>query len=244
MTLPSAAPTRFPQLVALLGGLVFVGSLLFFVASFVWRFDAGTRAWDPTLAARAGLIDLAFFTAFALHHSVFARVGLKTWIRRVAPPALERSLYVWASSLLFLATCWFWQPVPGIVWQVGGFAGLLMMAAQFGAAVFAVVAARGLDVLDLAGVRQVLAPAAQAPARLLDDRGPYRLVRHPIYLGWWGMVWLPPVMNGTRLVFAATSCAYLLLAIPFEERDLRQTFGAAYDQYARRTRWRVLPFIY
>jgi len=57
-------------------------------------------------------------------------------------------------------------------------------------------------------------------------------------------VWLTPVMNGTGLVFALTSCIYLLLAVPYEERDLRQTFGIAYDRYAERVRWKFLPFVY
>jgi protein-S-isoprenylcysteine O-methyltransferase Ste14 len=69
-------------------------------------------------------------------------------------------------------------------------------------------------------------------------------VRHPIYLGWFLMVWGAPEMTGTRLVFAAASCVYLLLAIIFEERDLHRTFGTAYQRYARRVRWKVLPGVH
>jgi protein-S-isoprenylcysteine O-methyltransferase Ste14 len=72
----------------------------------------------------------------------------------------------------------------------------------------------------------------------------YRLVRHPIYFAWVLMVWPAPVMTGTRLCFAVLSTLYLAVAIPFEERTLRRTFGPAYDGYATRVRWRMVPFLY
>ena len=103
--------------------------------------------------------------------------------------------------------------------------------------------ARRLDVLDLAGVNQGFDRSTTRPAGLVSD-GVYGLVRHPIYLGWLLIVWLTPVMTGTRLVFAAVSTAYLVAAVPFEERGLRRLFGAEYDAYERRVRWRMLPFVY
>jgi protein-S-isoprenylcysteine O-methyltransferase Ste14 len=69
-------------------------------------------------------------------------------------------------------------------------------------------------------------------------------VRHPIYLGWFLMVFGVPVMTGTRLVFALSSCAYLVVAVPLEERTLQQTTGGKYDEYKRQVRWRILPGVY
>ena len=57
-------------------------------------------------------------------------------------------------------------------------------------------------------------------------------------------VWLPPEMNGTRLVFAVVSTLYLALAVPFEERDLIRSFGADYERYRQRVRWRMIPGLY
>jgi protein-S-isoprenylcysteine O-methyltransferase Ste14 len=51
-------------------------------------------------------------------------------------------------------------------------------------------------------------------------------------------------MTGTRLVFALVSCAYLLIAIPLEERTLRRTTRGQYDEYTRLVRWRLVPGIY
>jgi len=190
------------------------------------------------------VVDVVLFTVFALHHSVFARSGAKAWVRAHVPPALERSVYVWIASLLFLATCAWWQPVGGTLWRATGPIAGLLLAVQAAAGAFTLVAARSMGVLELAGVRQVWGPPAPALTPTLDDRGPYAIVRHPIYLAWLFLVWAAPVMNGTRLVFAATSSLYLVAAVPFEEADLRRQFGAAYADYSRRVRWRLLPGLY
>jgi protein-S-isoprenylcysteine O-methyltransferase Ste14 len=112
------------------------------------------------------------------------------------------------------------------------------------AAVFTVWSAKGLGLLMLAGVEQTLGRDGRSRGVHLYQRGPYAIVRHPIYLGWFLMVWLAPVMNGTRLLFAIVSCFYLVIAVPWEERELRRAFGDLYVNYERRVRWRVLPLIY
>src|SRR5262245_58230332 len=106
--------TMLPRLVVLLGGMVFVASLLYFVYCYLWAFDA-PASLSPTVAI---LINIALFTLFAMHHSLFARLGVKRWIAQVVPANFERSTYVWISSVLFIAICAWWQPVAGTVWRV------------------------------------------------------------------------------------------------------------------------------
>jgi protein-S-isoprenylcysteine O-methyltransferase Ste14 len=228
--------------IAIGGGLLFVASLLYFLAQYAWRFGETPEPGAPLGAAIA--IDLGLFSVFALHHSVFARAGIKAWIARVAPPALERSIYVWVASVLFAAVCALWQPVAGVAWHVPGAAATAALIGQLAGVALSVIAAGRLDALELAGVRQVLAGPSPPALPRLDTAGPFRLVRHPIYLGWLFIVWLAPAMTGTRLTFAAVSSLYLVIAIPFEERALRRTFGARYDAYARHVRWRMLPGLY
>jgi hypothetical protein len=226
---------------AVAGGLMFVVSLVFFGVSYAWWFGS-VSPWSGVDALTAALIDLGLFSAFAFHHSLFARSWAHRWISLAVPPGLERSVYVWIASVLFLLVCRLWQPVPGVAWRVPDAGAIVFLSVQAVGAVLTIVAARHFNLLELAGVRQALARDAGSPVRL--DRGPFGLVRHPIYLGWFLMVWFPPVMNGTRLLFAAISCAYLVLAIPLEERDLRRTFGTAYDAYMQRVRWKILPGVY
>ncbi len=119
----------------------------------------------------------------------------------------------------------------------------MLIGVQTAGVLVTLFASRALDVLDLAGLRQAFGqPPARPDAPLTS--GLYALVRHPIYLGWFLMVWPAPRLTGTRLVFAAVTSLYLLAAIPAEERSLRRTFGEAYDRYARRVRWRVVPGVY
>jgi protein-S-isoprenylcysteine O-methyltransferase Ste14 len=94
-----------------------------------------------------------------------------------------------------------------------------------------------IDIWELAGI----VPAQPAVFRA---SGPYAWVRHPIYSGWFLFVWAVPTMTMTRFVFAAASCAYLLAAIPLEERTLRAASDGAYDRYMRQVRWKLVPGIY
>jgi methanethiol S-methyltransferase len=235
-------PSRAARVFAWGGALVFVLALAFFVHSYLVRFGAtaGGRAAAPLL------VNVLLFTGFALHHSLLARPGPKARVQRVVGVALERSVYTWTASVLFILVCWQWQPVPGTVYALRGAAALAGFAIQaLGLAMTALGSAR-LDVLDLAGVRPVLHAASSTPPDRpsLETRGLYGLVRHPVYLAWALFVFGAPDMTMTRFVFAVTSTAYLMVAIPFEERGLVRTFGAQYTAYCQRVRWRMIPGVY
>jgi protein-S-isoprenylcysteine O-methyltransferase Ste14 len=220
------------------GATLFVVSLL----HFAWRYFGpyGEPVAGPTMLTPV-LVDVLLFSAFALHHSLLARSGAKALVTRIVPPALERATFVWIASLLFIATCAWWQPVPGVLWHVTGPSAWLLRALSVIGAWLTLHSAAILDMFDLAGTRPFMQPR---PAAELTANGPYGLVRHPIYLAWLFLVWTPTAMTGTRLVFAAISTLYLVVAIPFEERSLRATLGPAYADYAARVRWRMVPFLY
>jgi protein-S-isoprenylcysteine O-methyltransferase Ste14 len=106
---------------------------------------------------------------------------------------------------------------------------------------FTAQSAGAIDPLELAGIRQA---ARAESAKGLQFGGPYRVVRHPIYLGWIMIVFGATRMTGDRLTFALLTTTYLLLAIPWEEQALEQSFGSEYLKYKQHVRWRVLPYIY
>ena len=199
-------------LFAWIGALLFLVSLLSFGLVYGWRLrvpaPASTAVWRDVLD------NVLLFTIFALHHSIMARTGAKAWITRMVPPDLERSVYVWIASLLFLAVCWLWQPLPGALWEVTGPAAWLLLAVQVIGVLLTLRAARIVGVWELAGVRQ---PDHTKPIEFRAS-GPFAIVRHPIYLGWVLIVFAAPEMTTSRLLFAVTSTAYLVAAIPFEEQ--------------------------
>lgn len=221
----------------------FLASLLFFLYSYFVRFDdPGT----PGAWVNPALVNLALFTAFALHHSLFARSGLKRRVAAAVSPALERTVYTLVSSVLFALVCWLWQGVPGTVYTLAAPWIWLAYGTVFAGLLITAQGARALDVLDLAGVRQVLnsrAPASRPPTPLRTD-GLYGFVRHPVYFGWVLIVFGAPSMTLTRLSFAVISSLYLAVAVPFEERSLIETFGPDYASYRERVRWRMIPGIY
>ena len=219
------------------GALLFVLSLLSFAVVYGWRLRTPAPASDG--ATRDAIANIILFTVFALHHSIMARTGAKAWITRRLPPDLERSVYVWIASLLFLAVCWMWQPLPGVIWEVRGPGLALYVGQAFGVAL-TLAAARIVGVWELAGVKQ---PDLTQPIEFKAD-GPFAIVRHPIYLGWVLMVFATPVMTTSRLLFAVVSTLYLIAAIPFEERSLLEAFPEEYGAYQKQMRWRLIPLIW
>lgn len=216
-------------------------SLVYAAWSYAWTFGAITSG--STSPVHAVWIDTLLFAGFALHHSAFARSGMRHWVTSRLSARVERSVYVWVASLLFAAVVAAWQPIAGELWRVTGAMALVLNAAQIAGVLVTLRASAALDVLSLAGVRQAFGAATAAPAHLIDT-GLYAVVRHPVYFGWVLMVWPTPAMTGTRFVFAVLTTIYLALAIPLEERSLRQQFGSEYSDYAAKVKWRMVPGIY
>jgi len=169
------------------------------------------------------LIDVGLLSLFALQHSIMARPAFKRVLTRIVPPQAERSTYVLASSLALLLLFWKWRPLGGTVWEVQNSVGasLFYAAYAFGWALvlFATVV---INHFDLFGLRQVWLHLQGQPQSEVKFATPllYRVVRHPLYVGWITVFWSTPVMTVTHLFFALTTTIYILIAIQFEERDL------------------------
>jgi protein-S-isoprenylcysteine O-methyltransferase Ste14 len=229
--------------IAWTGGGVFAASLAWFVYCYVVRFG---RPAPPGHLLSPILANILLFSVFALHHSVLARSRAKLAIRRIVPAELERSLYTWVASLLFLGVCTWWRPVPGVLYELHGVWRAGAWALQLAGILLTVRASGAIDVLDLAGVRAVeRAAGTKTPTRPpLTTRGAYAFVRHPLYFAWALFVFSAPTMTGTRACFAVVSTAYLMIAIPWEERGLVDTFGQEYESYRRQVKSRMIPGLY
>lgn len=187
--------------------------------------------------------NVVLFSVFALHHSVFARESIRRPLAQ-ALGRLERSFYVWIASVLFVAVCKLWLPLPGTVWSVNGAFSLAFVLVQIAGVVISVYSASLIDIWDLAGIRQLDAAALDTQTTDFKTRGPYGWVRHPIYLGWFLIVFGAGTMTMTRFVFAVVSCAYIVLAIPFEERSIRRSSQGAYERYMKQVPKKLIPGLY
>ena len=184
------------------------------------------------------LTDLGLLALFAVQHSAMARPVFKRWLTRFIPQAAERSTYVLLSSAALLLLFWQWRPVGGEVWRVEHPVGVALMYAGFAFGWGLVLVTTFLiNHFDLFGLRQVWSFFRGKPCEPLRfvTPGPYRLVRHPLYLGWLCAFWFTPVMTAAHLVFAVATTVYILLAVRLEERDLVASHGADYVRYRERT---------
>jgi methanethiol S-methyltransferase len=216
------------------GGALFVGSL----AYCAWWYLFALSRVPPQVGWSAIGIDILLVGVFALHHSVLARESVKARVSRLVPEALVRSVYVWTASLLLILVCALWAPIGGELYNNRGWRALAHAAVQLYGVWLIAQSVRGIDPLELAGIRR---EAARGP---LQIRGPYALVRHPLYFGWVLAVFGTAHMTGDRLAFAAITTLYLVIAIPWEERSLVRSFGEDYLRYTRQVPWRIVPFIY
>jgi protein-S-isoprenylcysteine O-methyltransferase Ste14 len=194
---------------------------------------APVRALGPALG-----IDLVLVTLFALQHSIMARPAFKRWWTQFVPQAAERSTYLLFSSVALGALFVFWEPMGGTIWQVAdGTARDLVLGLYVLGWVLLLYTTFLIDHFDLFGLKQVWRHLTGSPYRAPQFHTPslYRVVRHPLYIGWLTIFWAAPTMTVSHLLFALATTAYILIAIRFEERDLVDAFGDRYTRYREQT---------
>jgi protein-S-isoprenylcysteine O-methyltransferase Ste14 len=216
---------------------IFLATFLYAVG-FIGNFGVPTTldgpANGPLLIAL--LIDVGLLTLFATQHSIMARKWFKDWWTSFVPKPLERSTYVLFSSLALILLFLLWRPLGGVVWSIEDPVGRLVMRVLFAFGWLTVLVSTFLiNHFDLFGMRQVwlYLRGRNYTTLKFGTPGPYRLVRHPLYVGWLFAFWSTPTMTLAHLLFSIATTAYILLAIQFEERDLVREHGDTYQSYKR-----------
>jgi protein-S-isoprenylcysteine O-methyltransferase Ste14 len=217
--------------------VVFLGTFLY-ALGFIGNFGVPTTL-DGAATAPLGIslaINVTLLTLFAVQHSLMARKWFKQWWTQIVPKPVERSTYVLFSSIALILLFTFWRPLGGVVWNVEDPAGRFVLRALFafgwGLVLFSTFL---INHFDLFGLRQVWRYLLGQPYSTLRfaTPGPYRLVRHPLYVGWLFAFWTTPVMTLAHLLFSVATTSYILIAIQLEERDLVREHGDAYRHYRR-----------
>ena len=217
--------------------LMFLGTFLYAIG-FVGN-ALVPKSLDSAPAAPFGqalLVNIALLYLFALQHSLMARPAFKQWWTKFVPPPVERSTYVLFSSLALLLLFWQWQPMGGAIWHIENATGRLLLYGLFTFGWLLVLVSTFLiNHFDLFGLRQVYLylRGKEYTSLKFATPGVYKLVRHPLYVGWFFAFWATPTMTVAHLVFASLTAAYILIAIQLEERDLLVGHGEAYAEYRR-----------
>ena len=231
---------------------VFFATFLYLIA-FVGNLQLALEPWLPSLSALvprsidaggpqsgpmlALVIDLGLILGFGLQHSVMARTGFKAWLKRHLPESAERSVYVLLASLVLMLLYWQWRPIAGYVWAADSLAGQsigwVVFVLGFGLVLLSTFL---IDHFDLFGLKQVWRQFLDKPAAAHQFVTPfvYKLVRHPLYLGFILAFWGGPTMSMGHLLFAVAMTSYILVAIQLEERDLVRQLGGRYAAYRQR----------
>ncbi|WP_405414071.1 methanethiol S-methyltransferase [Maribacter sp. Asnod1-A12] len=222
-------------LVAFLYAIGFVGNL--FVPKSI---DTG----EEISLVPAVLINLGLLSLFALQHSIMARPAFKKWFTKIIDPAMERSTYILLSSLILLFMYWKWQPMTTIVWETENIVSLIVMAIFFLGWTIVFLSTFMISHFELFGLTQIYQNFKDQSLTYPEFQVNwfYKLVRHPLMLGFIIAFWAAPTMTYGRLLFAVVTTAYMLIAVKYlEEKDLRNLLGKDYENYQKRVPM-IFPF--
>ena len=225
-------------LYGLVSYLVFFGTFLYaigFVEGLVVPKTIDTGTVVPF--AEALIVNLLLMSLFAVQHSLMARKQFKDWWTQYVPKSVERSTYVLFASLALVLLFWQWRPMPAVVWQIADpTIAKSIMALSFVGWLLVLTSTFLINHFELFGLRQVAnnLVGRDMPAVRFKTPVLYKVVRHPIYLGFIIAFWAAPTMTVGHLLFAAVTTAYIFVGIFLEERDLIELFGDEYRRYRER----------
>ena len=225
-------------LIAFFYAIGFVGNL--YVPKSI---DSGTA----TTFVTALIINLLLLSIFAIQHSVMARPSFKKWLNSIISPAIERSTYVLLSSLTLFLIYWQWQPITKIVWNVENETMVTILTGLFFFGwLLALLSTFMINHFELFGLKQVL---NNLKGKFTKPEKPkfqanflYKIVRHPIMLGYIIAFWSTPLMTVGHLLFTIITTLYILVAVKYlEEKDLKNSIGKAYEDYQNKIPM-IIPF--
>lgn len=225
--------------IALLAYGAFFASFLYLVG-FVGGFDFMPTHVNKGVDSPAGMavvVDIVLIALFGLQHSVMARQGFKQGWTRVVPPLLERSFYLMATVLVLVVLYLNWRPIEGTIWSVENETARMAIWAVFwlGWGIL-FISTWLLNHFELFGLQQAwhLMRGSTPPPHQMRTPLFYKLVRHPIYTGFFLAFWATPDMTYGHLLFSVGFTLYILVGIAYEEKDLVAFFGEEYVVYRRK----------
>jgi protein-S-isoprenylcysteine O-methyltransferase Ste14 len=222
-------------LIAFLYAIGFVGNML--VPKSI---DSGAEI--PLL--NAALINIGLLSLFAIQHSIMARPAFKKWFTQFINPAIERSTYVLLSSFVLLLLYWKWEPMTTVVWETQGTLATILMAIFFLGWLIVFLSTFMISHFELFGLTQIYQNYKEQKLTYPKFQVNlfYKIVRHPIMLGFIIAFWAAPVMTYGHLLFAGVTTAYILVAVKFlEEKDLKKIVGEDYEAYQKKVPM-IFPF--
>ncbi|TKB47155.1 NnrU family protein [Thalassotalea mangrovi] len=197
----------------------------------------GISNWRADSTGMALMVNIGLILLFAIQHTVMARGAFKARLTQLIPEAAERPTFMLLSGIVVCILLYFWQSVPGVIWQVQNqIAVYVIYGLYLFGVIYLLLSTLVTNHFELMGLRQVYLYFRKTPYTPLPftNKYMYRYSRHPMMLGVLILLWSVPVMSATRLVMSVLFTLYIAVGIYFEERDLNKNFGETYAEYKRR----------
>lgn len=229
------------------GTVVGISTQLLFAAT-VYRLFFFLGGQMGAVAPRALVVDVGLALQFAIPHSLLLLPSVRKAVTQVIPREFYGSLFCVATcaSLWLIFICW--RATNIVVWQFAGWLAILMRIGFLGSWVALLYSISLTGFGYQTGWTEWLHWYRQRPLprRALAQHGAYRLLRHPIYLSFLGLVWFAPRMTLDHAALTGLWTAYIFCGSVLKDRRLYFYLGETYRRYANRVpgypafRWGVL----
>ena len=230
----SASSRFWPYLLLALASLLGAVSLALFL---IFLLGGPFVGIDLELGQAGALgMDAALCLAFFVQHSSMIRTAFRRRSERFIPAPYHGAAYTMASGIVLLLLVVFWQDSDTVLVAVGGKGRWLLHGLVAIGAVGTMWGMLALGALDGFGGDSIRAhlKGKPLPELPLSVSGPYRWVRHPLYLFMLFFIWSYPQLSADRLLFNLMFTAWIVIGSVLEERDLVARFGADYRRYQAR----------
>jgi protein-S-isoprenylcysteine O-methyltransferase Ste14 len=192
---------------------------------------------DLRLSQRNALVIDAFLSIiFFLQHSTLVRPGVRHRFAKFIPEEYYNAFYGLTSGICLLLVLMFWQKSPILIANANDFIFWLLRALFFLCLAGFFWGNKSLGSFDMLGVKRLMRHISNRPNKQqqIMAKGPYRWVRHPLYLFLIVIIWSCPVLTLDRLIFNILWTLWIVIGTYLEDRDLHREFGSQYLEYSSR----------
>jgi len=217
--------------------ILIISSVIGYVSyiSFLFFLYAGSLDWIRLNLSELGniMFNGVLCLVFFLQHSGMIRRSFRKSISRFIPSHYQGATYTLASGVVLLVFVSFWQHSDTILLEADGPLRYILRLLFFLSILGMFWGVYALRSIDMFGLDPILKHIRARPIResSFTVRGPYRWVRHPLYLFMIVLFWSCPLLTTDRLLFNTLWTIWVVAATVLEERDLIDDFGAAYHDY-------------
>ena len=174
------------------------------------------------------LLSLLFF----LQHSILIRRGVKKRLAGIIHGEYYAAFYAVTSGLALAVLILFWQRT-GPVYSFGTVVTVVLHSIAVVCVIGFYMGVKALGSFDAFGIEQIKAGIKNRTYRMPQAviKGPYLLVRHPLYFFSIVLLWSAASYTGDRLLLNILWTVWIVTATFFEECDLVSDFGETYKEY-------------